>query len=276
MKLSESEKLSYSTVRIECDYKDGSIGTGTGFFFQFLVDEATSSHIPVVITNKHVIKDSTRGRLIFTKATSKFEPIDTQHFKILINNFESLWRLHPVDAVDLCAMPLGPFIREAEIRNENIFYLTLNKSLIPTSKQLSDLSAVEDILMVGYPDGIWDYINNKPIFRKGITATHPRYDYCGKKEMMIDAACFPGSSGSPVFIFNENGFKDKDGKVHLGATRILLLGILFAGPQHTAEGEIQIINVPIVQKPIAISNIPNNLGLVIKSERILELEELFK
>jgi len=130
--------------------------------------------------------------------------------------------------------------------------------------------------MVGYPNGIWDNINNKPILRKGITATHPNFDYCGKKEIMIDAACFPGSSGSPVFIFNEGGYRDKSGNMFMGASRIILLGVLYAGPQHTAQGDIQIVNVPTIDRPIAISRIPNNLGLIIKSERILELENLFR
>lgn len=38
MDLSTSEALSYSTVRIECEYKDGSKGTGTGFFIKILED----------------------------------------------------------------------------------------------------------------------------------------------------------------------------------------------------------------------------------------------
>ena len=36
MKLSISEQLAYSTIRIECQYNDGSSGTGTGFFFKLL------------------------------------------------------------------------------------------------------------------------------------------------------------------------------------------------------------------------------------------------
>lgn len=52
--------------------------------------------------------------------------------------------------------------------------------------------------MVGYPDGIWDEFNNQPIVRRGITATHPKNDFNGKGEFLIDAVCFPGSSGSPV------------------------------------------------------------------------------
>ena len=46
------------------------------------------------------------------------------------------------------------------------------------------------------------------------------------------------------------------------------MGTLYAGPQSTATGEIKIINVPTVQTPITLSSIPNNLGFVIKLERI--------
>jgi len=276
MSLSASEQLTYSTVRIECEYNDGTSGMGTGFFFQFLRDEATGEHIPVVITNKHVIKDSAKGRLIMTKANGNNEPLDTEHFQVFFDDFESFWRKHPVDDVDLCAMPIAPFLNEAKNRGEKLFFKSLDKSLLPTQKQLEDFSALEEILMVGYPNGIWDHVNNKPILRQGVTATHPNFDYCGKKELMIDAACFPGSSGSPVFIFNEGGYRDKNGNMYMGATRVILLGALFAGPQHTAQGDIQVVDVPTSQRPIAISRIPNNLGLVIKSERILELEKLFE
>lgn len=274
--LSASEQITYSTVRIECEYNDGTSGTGTGFFFQFLKDETTGSHVPVVITNKHVINQSTKGRLIFTKANSNNEPLDTQHFQVYFDNFETFWRKHPDIDVDLCAMPIAPFLTEANKRGEKLFYISLDKSLIPTCQQLSDFSALEEILMVGYPNGIWDNVNNKPILRKGVTATHPNFDYCGKKEIMIDAACFPGSSGSPVFIFNEGSYRDKRGNMYMGASRVILLGVLYAGPQHTAQGDIQIVNVPTGQRPITISKIPNNLGLIIKAERILELENLFK
>jgi hypothetical protein len=276
MNLSASEQLTYSTVRIECEFANGGSGTGTGFFFRFLDDKDTGSHVPVVITNKHVIEGATKGRLIMTKADANNEPLDTQHFQVFFDNFESLWKKHPAADVDLCAMPIAPFLTDAASRNEKLFYIALDKSLIPTDQQLQDFSALEEILMVGYPNGIWDIVNNKPILRRGVTATHPNFDYCGKKEIMIDAACFPGSSGSPVFVFNEGGYRDKRGNMYMGASRIILLGALYAGPQHTAQGDIQIVNVPTGQKPIAISRIPNNLGLVIKSERILELEQLFQ
>jgi len=274
LKLSHSEQLSYSTIRIECQYADGSSGTGTGYFFLLKEDEKTNTHIPVVITNKHVIKNSKQIRFLFTKANNSNEPLDQDHFDIFFDSSTFPIFNHPEDDVDLCAIPIQPFIEEAHKRDEKLFYIPINKSILPTKEQIKDFSAMEDIIMIGYPNGIWDSKNNKPIFRKGVTATHPNFDYNGKKEFLIDAACFPGSSGSPVFIFNEGGYMDKNGNLNMGKSRIILLGTLYAGPQQTTTGEIKVINVPTSQKAISVSSIPINLGLIIKSERILELEKL--
>lgn len=53
--------------------------------------------------------------------------------------------------------------------------------------------------MVSYPIGLIDNINNFPIFRRGITASHPGLSFKVKPEFLIDASCWPGSSGSSVF-----------------------------------------------------------------------------
>src|SRR5690348_6636103 len=109
MNLSASEQLTYSTVRIECEFESGR-GTGTGFFFRFLDNMETGQHVPVVITNKHVIEGSTKGRLIMTKASHDNQPLDTQHFQVYFDDFEAFWRKHPDPNVDLCAMPIAPFL----------------------------------------------------------------------------------------------------------------------------------------------------------------------
>ena len=94
-------------------------------------------------------------------------------------------------------------------------------------------------------------------------------------QFMIDAACFPGSSGSPVFLFNLGSYSSRDGGTIIGS-RIKLLGTLYAGPQHTATGDIAIMNIPVAQKPVAISRIPNNLGLVVKSYKLLDFEPIIQ
>ena len=55
------KNIIHSTVRIECQTNDG-ISTGTGFFFQFLYNENEGTHIPCIVTNKHVIKGAITGK----------------------------------------------------------------------------------------------------------------------------------------------------------------------------------------------------------------------
>lgn len=129
--------------------------------------------------------------------------------------------------------------------------------------------------MIGYPNGIWDAVNNAPILRRGVTATYPRLDYNGKSEFMIDAACFPGYSGSPVFLFKIGAYQIKSGATAIG-TRLKLLGILYAGPQHTATGDLEIVNVPTHQRVVAFSRIPNNLGCVVKAKKLLDFEQILE
>lgn len=273
MPLTISEQLTHSTVRIECLLSDGSVGTGTGFFFKCL--EENDRHVPVIATNKHVIANAREGRFHLTLRDESGEPLVGQHVNIGLDGFEQRWIPHPDPNVDLCVMPINPLLHEADAAGHRFFCVTLDKALIPSQEELQDLGALEDVIMIGYPNGIWDPANNMPIIRRGVTATHPNLDYEGRREFMIDAACFPGSSGSPVFLYNHGSWATREGGLVAG-TRIKLLGLLYAGPQHTAEGEVRIINVPTQQRAVTLSTIPNNLGLIVKASRLLEMDDVIR
>lgn len=126
-------------------------------------------------------------------------------------------------------------------------------------------------MTAGYPDGLWDAVNNRPVLRRGVTATHPIKDYNGKKEFLIDAPAIPGTSGSPVFIIDENGYIDRDGNYYPDEDRILFLGTFSAGPHAAPESLLKKSDIKATGSP----NLPSNLGLVIKSNRLLELAALF-
>lgn len=198
------------------------------------------------------------------------------HHIFQIDDFERAWIPHPDGNVDLCAMPIAPLLEMAAKENKRLFFVPLDESLIPTKAELEDMVLMEEITMVGYPNGIWDEVNNMPVFRRGISATHPNLDWNGKPEFLIDAACFPGSSGSPVFLFNQSGFATKTGGMVIGPSRVKLLGILYAGPQQTVTGEIKIVAVPTQSIPLALTAIPINLGMVIKSTKLDAFSTIFR
>jgi hypothetical protein len=128
--------------------------------------------------------------------------------------------------------------------------------------------------MIGYPNGLWDEVNNYPLIRRGITASHPAVDHevDGVPTTVVDIACFPGSSGSPVFLYNHGSFADKKGNLVVGG-RLLFLGVLFSGPVIQADGRIVIHNIPTAAVPVAEVSLMMNLGYIVKSR---ELEPLGK
>jgi hypothetical protein len=150
----------------------------------------------------------------------------------------------------------------------------LDQTLIPSENGFRDLTPLEDTLIVGYPNAISDTTNNIPVFRRGITATPAYLDFKGRKEFLIDASIFPGSSGSPVFLFNQGTWVKRSGETVAGGYRILLLGVVYAVALHTATGEIVLAPAPTQARPSVASQIPNNLGVCVRSSRILDFEPL--
>jgi hypothetical protein len=271
-KLSLSEQLIHSTVRIECELGSGSFTSGTGYYFQF---EINGNSIPLLVTNKHVIEDSITGHLHFTLEDEFGNPNIGDKIKYRISNFENSWILHPEDDIDLCVFPLAKIFQDFRKTGKEIYFMPFQKNEAPSDDNLRELNALEDITMIGYPNGLWDEHNNLPIIRKGITATPPYIDFDNKPEFLIDAACFPGSSGSPFLILNEGSYTPKL-RVPVLGDRVYLLGTLYAGPQYTAEGDIITIKIPIVNKKITVTDIPTNLGFVIKTKKLLEFEDIIK
>lgn len=268
MFISLSERLTYSTVLIECEYNDGSFGSGTGFLTELCYDEDNQKCIPVLITNKHVVENSINTTFSFCKSDNNSNPIDTESVKI---KYESpKWINHPDASVDLVCLPIAPILTKFEQDNTKIFYAPIPTNIIPSEEKLNKLTAIEDVIMIGYPIGISDQYNHKPIIRRGITATHPRNNYQGKKEILLDMSCYPGSSGSPVFILNEGTYTT--GNSIIMGNRIYLLGILYGGPQFDNRGILDFHVIP--NSPTPIISMPINLGIIIKSERILEFENL--
>src|SRR5439155_8993915 len=90
------------------------------------------------------------------------------------------------------------FQQPAHAQGSELAVFALGPRFIPDD--LTAFDAVEDIVMVGYPSGLWDSTNNYPLVRRGITASHPGIDFEGKPQIAIDMACFEGSSGSPVLL----------------------------------------------------------------------------
>ncbi len=263
---SNSEKMLYSTVRLAAS--NGA--TGTGFFFQFVFDEKT--FVPVIITNKHVVNNNPQETVQFFLHVKDGQNPAEEKLNI---NFKPDWYFH--ESKDLCFCFVNPLFEQIKKeKQKDIFYIPIIEDLIWDATKLEELSAIEDVVMAGYPNGLWDQKNNLPLFRKGITASHPAIDFNDSSIGAVDMACFPGSSGSPIFILNENGYTDKIGTSYLGAKRLIFLGILFQGPQLNAKGELIIENIPTQQKVSSVTPLMMNLGYYIKANEVLAFKGMIQ
>lgn len=264
-----TDLITFNTTRIECTFPDGRTSSGTGFFVALC--ERDNSSIPVLVTNRHVVQNAILGKITLTLSKEhSYEP-DIGNFKTInLENFSNPWIYHPT--LDLAIMPVNHIIINGQKNGLNFYYSRILKDLIPTLDELFDIPSIQEIYLIGYPNGIWDSFNNQPIVRKGITATHPALHYNKTPTFVIDAACFNGSSGSPVFLIDLGKTTSREHGIQLGPSRIKLLGILYAGPQHTANGEI--ITTEIASKTFVRTNIPNHLGHVISSRALLDFEPI--
>lgn len=262
-----AEHLMYCTARVVGAVPNSKdVKTGTGFFFSFPAEDKIV--VPVLITNKHVI-EGTAG-LEFLIHTATVTDAKRPDANAVIKSVAEDWVLHPNPKVDLCALPLGPFINA--MKDTSPFYRALDPTIIKSDVELEEMNAVEDVSMIGYPNGLWDSVNNYPLLRRGITASHPAIDFDvdGVPTTVVDVAAFPGSSGSPVFIYNNGTITDKKGVTSLGS-RAILLGVLFSGPTYQSDGTIIIKSIPTGNVPVPQISMMMNLGYIVKAKEVLEL-----
>lgn len=265
-----TEQLLFSTVRIETD-----LGVGTGFILQAELNNGKM--MTFLITNKHVIKGAKQINFFFTKSDSEISPKNSPIIgkRCCCTLSETDWFGHPDESIDLALTNLSSIINKFKDEGIKLFIRSIPANIIPSQKDLEGLDALENILFIGYPSGIYDSKNLFPIIRQGITATPVYSNYEGKSLFLIDASVFPGSSGSPVFIYDKGGYKDKKGNIFMGQDRILFCGVISDGFFRNEQGKIEFKEIPIKLQPVIKKSESIDLGVVIKTEKVKELIEKY-
>lgn len=213
-----STQLVYTTAPVYAILSDNTISTGTGFIFS--VQQSDNRTIPLLITNYHVVQGAKAGIVklhISENGIPTKDVINAQFDERIINEGK-------LGDLDLVALPLAGAISDMRNHGKEVFFKSIDVGVIPDFEVLEDLAAIERVTFIGYPNSIYDTENQIPIVRQGITATPIWNDFQGKEEFLIDAGVFQGSSGSPVFIYNQGSYPSKNGIV-IGS-RILFVGVL--------------------------------------------------
>ena len=213
-----STQLLYTTVPIYALKQDGSFVSGTGFIFTIREEDKGA---PFLITNYHVLENAVAGYVELHGAESgrpTNKSVRVQFDKSVITN-------NKLGDLDLIAIPLASTFVELINRKVEWFYRSVDQNLLPDEKVFNNFAALEDIIFIGYPRGLYDTANKISLIRQGITATPIWNKFENEEVFLIDAGAFPGSSGSPVFIYNPGSYPTENGIV-IGS-RILFVGILY-------------------------------------------------
>lgn len=269
MPLSPAEQLLYSTVRLSASRNGALFSTGTGFFFSFPLD--ADHEAPCLITNKHVIANADEiSALCHTEDPNNPGYPSDEVTTISLDLRQKSIFYHPDANIDLCALPIAPLLNAATSAGKGLFFIKCNYSIIPNDDAWGDFDAIEEVIMIGCPSGLFDEVHGLPLIRRGITASPLSRRFKGKDEFIVDMACFPGSSGSPVFIFDKMGYySKKDGSANFGGTRLILVGILYSGPLITTKGTIKLGIAPSVEVASMM-----HLGNVIRSNQLKSIGTL--
>jgi hypothetical protein len=254
------EQLLYTTLRIECFDAGGSLKAfGTGFLLERKVSETASKIF--LVSNKHVLLGYESIALTFT-AASQGNPQHGTKRRFFINELQKYVKQHPSDAIDIAVIDCtGVFVANlGQIYYKFVSYEMLSDFTDP------ELTVAQNVYFVGYPDNVFDVVNNLPLIRSGLIASHPSLDYNGTPVFIIDAQVFPGSSGSPVYIdLTYENFKN--GNIMLGESKKLkLLGIVSATMLH--NNKLVAVQTPAIN---ICSQEVLGLGIVYKATAIKEL-----
>lgn len=261
-----AKRLLFNTVRVDTVLEDGSEGSGTAFVVSH---SHPRGNFLFVVTNRHLVEGVRQGGLVFTQGKNG-QPILGQRFQLNIDEFPHAWFLHPDPTVDLAIVPMRPLEAAARERGIELYYHAIDTRLVPDAIRLAALDALEDVLFVGYPSGVWDQVNLMPIMRRGTTATPIALDFEGRAEFLIDAAVYPGSSGSPVFVVSPEAMRAQG-----GPRKFLFAGVVAAVFFREEANRIASMPVPANQGGTTIGSEMIDLGLVIKSQAVIDLIEAY-
>ena len=153
-----------NTVRIEARRKDRTGSVGTGFMHKFCEDD--SGAVQCVITNAHVIDGTETCDLVFRSRELGAENAQTVLSTIRFpEGFAQRWHVHPDETADLAVLPISNELRQMIANGFTPEFKATQVHHLLDADSTRQLNAVEEVLMVGYPNGLWDRENNLPVAR---------------------------------------------------------------------------------------------------------------
>ena len=258
------EDLFHTTIRIETD-----TGQGTGVFV------TVGGSQVFLATNRHVVEGSSHGCFLFTHSDTQGRPILGRQSQLNVGGDAWQWTFHPDDGVDIAVYPMSSLINHVRSQGVDPMRVSIPVESFPSDEELDTVPDIAEVVFLGYPVGIYDRVNNIPVVRTGTTATPVTIDYESRPVFLIDASIYPGSSGSPVFLYNTAGiWRDRDGTLEMARISIKFLGLVASVFLHKDNSPIRVEEMPAQLRAWAETTQMIDLGFVYKARTIKETIDL--
>lgn len=260
----------YCTTKLELIGSAGISSVATGFFVAIHRPEDSEGRGQLLlITNWHAVQGTTKGRCKLTKMrfeNGKAVPVVSDTLQVDLPGDASAWVQHP--SADLCAINVTPVTYHLARAGQYVCIAPFQEDQFASDAQIQRLSPTCPVVMVGYPKGIHDEVNNQPVFRRGVAATWPKVNYLNRPQFLVDIACFPGSSGSPILLWDDS-YSEGD-TLHFGS-RFALLGVLYSGWSVDIDGNTELTPIPTGLRKLNV--MPMHLGCAMRVDEVRELIE---
>jgi Trypsin-like peptidase domain len=268
-----ADQLSFSTLRIEAFGSNGSASIGTGFFM--VLNEHGIYGATVVITNRHIVEGAHSIKTTLNcRIPGAQAPQVATRKEVVLSHAHERCLFHPDPDIDLAAFPIADVIDDIREHGDEPYFRAFSVSELAGQAKLDTLPAVTEVAIIGYPTELWDTQNSLPVKHRGITATPPYERFNEKSQFVIDGAWLPGSSGSPVVMFDAAPYSDKFNAILINRPSGILLGVL-SGPVNNPQGPMTPHPTPAT--PLGIGSFsPTKLAYCVRAEEIHWFDEYLR
>lgn len=212
---------------LDCVVSIGISGTnhitawiGTGFFYGYPTnknEKGEQMYAIYLVTNKHVIGD-------YSKVWIRLNPQDGQpgkdfELELVDKDGKKMWHEHHDPSVDLAVRR----INAGFLRDQNLRYGFFSDDIhVSVRENLKDgtLSEGDPVYVLGFPMGQTGSHRLYTICRLGVIARCRDWIEDRSKEILVDAAVFPGNSGGPViagfYLASITGTKTREAASFIG------------------------------------------------------------
>lgn len=204
-----ASEIDFTTTKIQMLTSGSDSGSASGFFFRH-------NDTKYLATNRHVVIDEDDNfypdSLILTLHLNKTDL--TKNCIIQVALYEvgkPLWKQHPFFDQNCCDVVLVP-LNSITLKDKNLELFNSTSISFIGSEIINDrpVNPSGNVMVVGYPLGFHDELNNLPIYRRASIASAYGVNFNGLPYFLIDANLHPGTSGSPVVnshhtLFSEGG-----------------------------------------------------------------------